>query len=44
MKGGPNGENRITKARRFFWRIIKKLGSNKEIYGNSKRSYKETIW
>jgi len=44
MKRKPNSKNRITKTREFPWKTIKKLGSSKEINGNSKRSYKETIW
>ena len=43
MKREPNSKNRITKTRKFPWKTIKKLESNKEIDENSKRNYKETI-
>jgi len=43
MKKRPNGENGITKTRRFSQKITKKLGSSKKINRNGKRSHKEKI-
>ena len=43
MEGGPNSENRITKAERFPQGTAKKLISSKKINRNGKRSYKETV-
>jgi len=43
MEEEPNSENRITKARRFSYRIVKKLGRGKEISRSGKRSYKKTV-
>ena len=43
MEREPDSENRITKVREFLWRTTKKLESSKEIDGNGKRSYEETV-
>ena len=43
MKRRPDGENGITKTRRFSQKITKKLGSSKKINRNGKRSHKETV-
>ena len=43
MKREPDSENKITKVREFLWKTTKKLESSKEIDGNGKRSYEETV-
>ena len=40
----PNNKDRITKTRNFPWETIEKLGSSKDIDGNSKKSHKKAIW
>ena len=44
MERGPDSENRVIKTGRFPWRTTKKLGSSKEVDGNSKKSREETVW
>ena len=44
MERRPNSKDGITKARRFPWKTTKKLGSNKEVYKNSKKSHEEIVW
>jgi len=43
MEGEPDYKDRIAKIRKISWKTTRKLGDSKEVNGNNKKSYEETI-
>ena len=44
MEGEPYYKDRITKTRKLYSKITRKLESSKEVNKDSKKSHEETVW